>query len=181
MLKSVINTRQSQPKREALAVLTTTGPSRHDGNYSLEGSWRPPWRNRGVPLWRSPWGRRRGPVGPLSCTGKVAGEARQEFPPFQRTGHSQWPSVPTVTPPMDLPMDISYSPSLSRNHTKLKSHGHWLPSHPFLWADTSLLPTLGDGHQSGRDSGTEQTSSWGAPRMQETPGPPDASGNCRQR
>ena len=49
-------------------------------------------------------------MGPLSSTGKVAGEARQEFRPFQTTDHSQRPSVPTVTPPVDLPMDISYSP-----------------------------------------------------------------------
>ena len=168
-----------------MTVLTTTGPSRHDGNYNLNGSCRAPWRNarrqgRGWE-WRSPWGRRRGPVGPLSSTGKVAGEARQEFPPFQRTDHSQRPSVPTVTRPVDLPMDISYSllhcPEITPNS---RAMGAGYTFSPIPWADTSLLPTLGDGHLSGRDSGTQQTSSWGAPRMQETPGPPDASGNCRQ-
>lgn len=35
VLKSVINTRQSQSKRRSLTVLTITGPSRQDCNYRV--------------------------------------------------------------------------------------------------------------------------------------------------
>lgn len=96
MLKSVINTRQSQLKEEALAVLTTTRPSRHDSNYSLEGSWRPPGGTGGSAA-VSPWGRGEDLWGHWPCRESGWGEARQNSP-FSGTSPPNGPLSPPRHP-----------------------------------------------------------------------------------
>ena len=146
-----------------MTVLTTTGPGRHDGNYSLNSSCPGPLEERrAIGL---------GETGDCRCGG-APGDGGEDLRGHcgpqgkwlgRRGGNSPLckglttPNGP-LCPPSPFPWTCLWTSSILHHCPEItpnSSHGCWLPPHPFPWADTSLLPTLGDGHPSSRDSGTQ--------------------------